>query len=299
MFEAVPNVSEGRDQATIEEMSSAIRRTDGVRLLNVSSDEDHNRTVFTFVSDDASGIEEASVALFNIAVRRIDLRTHRGAHPRTGAVDVLPFVPLDDTTMDECVGLAVKVGRRVADRFGIPVYLYEYAARAETRRDLPAIRSGQFEKFAEKIADPAWAPDFGPSEIHTTSGIAIIGARDPLIAFNVQLATNRLEVAATIARAVRESSGGLRYVRALPIFLEHRGVVQVSMNLLDYRRTPIHRAFELVKQEAARYGVQVLSSEIVGLVPMDALLATAEWNLQLENFSNKLVLEERIREESN
>ena len=241
-------------------------------------------------------MEEAAVAMFAVALRRIDLRNHLGAHPRVGAVDVLPFVPLAGTSMQDCVALAEKIGRRVAVRFGIPVYLYEYAAREEYRRGLPAIRSGEFEKFPEKIGYPAWAPDFGPKEVHPTAGVTVIGARDPLIAYNVQLATKRFEVAAKIARVVRESSGGLRFVRALPIALEQRGMVQVSMNLLDYRRTPIYRAFELVKQEAARYDVPIHSSEIIGLVPADALLSTAEWYLQLAGFSRNLVLEERIRD---
>jgi glutamate formiminotransferase len=198
--------------------------------------------------------------------------------------------------MSECVALAERAGEAIADRHGIPVYLYEHAARTEQRRELPGIRAGGFEKFGEKIADPKWAPDFGPSRVHSTAGVSIVGARIPLVAFNVQLGTDRIDIAEKIARSVRGVSGGLRFVRALPIQLAHRGVVQVSMNLLDFRRTPIHRAFILVREEAARYGVEVISSEIVGLVPAEALYGTAEWFLRIENFRPDLVLERRISE---
>jgi glutamate formiminotransferase len=296
MIECVPNVSEGRDRGTIDAIAAAIGGTPEVFLLNVSSDQDHNRTVFTYVSENGEALLAATMAMFDVAVPRIDLRQHRGAHPRVGAVDVVPFVPLRGSEMRECVTLAEKAGEAIADRHGIPVYLYEHAARAEHRRELPGIRSGGFEKFGEKIADPKWAPDFGPSEVHPTAGVSIVGARIPLVAFNVQLGTDRIDIAEKIARSVRGVSGGLRFVRALPIQLAHRGVVQVSMNLLDFRRTPIHRAFVLVREEAARYGVEVISSEIVGLVPAEALYGTAEWFLRIENFRPDLVLERRISE---
>ena len=296
MIEAVPNISEGRDPATVEAIAEAIRSTPEVLLLNVSSDEDHNRTVLTYASENSRALEEATLRLFEIALRRIDLRRHEGAHPRVGAVDVVPFVPLRGSEMSECVALAERVGEKVAEQFSVPIYLYEHAARDESRRELPAIRSGGFEKFARKIEDPRWAPDFGPRTVHPSAGVSIVGARVPLIAFNVQLATDRLEIAEKIARAVRGVSGGLPFVRALPIALKSRGIVQVSMNLLDYRRTPIHRAFSVVQEEAGRHGVSILSSEIIGLVPADALYAFAEWNLKLENFRPNVVLERRIAE---
>jgi glutamate formiminotransferase len=294
VIECVPNVSEGRDESVIEALAETVRATPEVFLLNVHSDPDHNRSVFTYVSEDRSALRDATLALFELATNEIDLRHHTGAHPRSGAVDVIPFVPLEGSTMAECVELANEVGQMVAGRFSVPVYLYEEAARHDYRRDLPVIRSGGFEKFPEKIADQRWIPDYGPSKVHPTAGVAIVGARVPLIAFNVQLATDRMEVAQKVARAVRGISGGLRYVRALPIELKTRGIVQVSMNLLDYRRTPMQRAFDLVESEARNMGVEVLSSEIVGLVPADALYQVAEWHLRIAGFRGDIVLEERI-----
>lgn len=296
MIEAVPNISEGRERATIESVAAAIQSTPGVLLLNVHSDPDHNRSVFTYASEQAAALATATLALYEIALTRIDLRHHEGAHPRVGAVDVVPFVPLHGSTMNECVALAREVGAEVARRFELPVYLYEHAATVESRRELPNIRSGGFESFAEKIERPEWRPDFGPPRLHPSAGVTVVGARVPLIAFNVQLATDRLEVAASAARAVRAISGGLPYVRALPIDLRRRGIVQVSMNLLDYRKTPIHRAFSVVQQEARRHGVEILSSEIVGLVPAEALYQLAEWHLQLAGFTASTVLEKRIDE---
>jgi len=295
MIECVPNISEGRDQGTIDAVADAIRSTDGVHLLNIHSDPDHNRSVFTYVSESPGALREATMRLFDAAIPRIDLRIHRGEHPRVGAVDVVPFVPLEGTTMEECVAASEQFARDVSAKFELPVYLYEEAAKHDYRRELPAIRSGGFEQFPHKITDARWTPDFGPSRVHPTAGVSVIGARVPLIAFNIQLATNRIEVAQTCARAVRGISGGLRYVRALPIMLKSRNLVQVSMNLLDHRRTPIHRAFGVVKEEAERHGVAIVSSEIVGLVPNDAMLQVAEWYLRLGDFRRDIVLEERIR----
>ena len=295
MIECVPNISEGREQATIDAVAEAVRSTAGVHLLNIHSDPDHNRSVFTYVSESADAIREASMRLFDAAIPRIDLRIHHGEHPRVGAVDVVPFVPLEGTSMEECVAIAEKFAADVAAKFEIPIYLYEEAAKHDYRRELPVIRSGGFEQFPHKITDTRWAPDFGPARVHPTAGVSVIGARVPLIAFNVQLATDRIEVAQTCARAVRGVSGGLRFVRALPIMLKSRNIVQVSMNLLDHRRTPIHRAFGVVKEEAERHGVAIISSEIVGLVPADAMLQVAEWYLRIGEFRRDIVLEERIR----
>jgi glutamate formiminotransferase / 5-formyltetrahydrofolate cyclo-ligase len=295
MFECVPNISEGRDAAAIDAIATAIRSVGGVHLLNVHSDPDHNRSVFTYISGERAPIIEATMRLFDTALARIDLRTHVGAHPRVGAVDVVPFVPLEGATMAECVEIAEHVGAAVAERFNIPVYLYEEAAKHDYRRELPVIRSGGFEKFPEKIRDARWIPDFGPHTVHPSAGVSVVGARVPLIAFNVQLGTDRLDVAAACARAVRGLSGGLRFVRALPIPLLSRGLVQVSTNLLDFRRTPMHRAFAVVREEAERHGVNVVSSEIVGLVPADALYQVAEWHLRVAGFRKDVVLEERIR----
>lgn len=297
MFECVPNVSEGRDPSTIDAIAGAVRSVEGVHLLNIHSDPDHNRSVFTYVSESADAIRTATLKLYEAAVPRIDLRIHHGAHPRVGAVDVVPFVPLEGATMEECVAIAEATGQQIADRFHIPVYLYEDATRHEYRRELPVIRSGGFEQFEQKIRDPRWVPDFGPAQLHPTAGVSVVGARVPLIAFNVQLGTERIEVAQACARAVRGISGGLRFVRALPIALTSKGLVQVSMNLLDYRRTPIHRAFTLVESEAARFGVNVVSSEIVGLVPAEAMYEVAEWHLRVSGWRKDMVLEERIRSE--
>lgn len=294
IIEAVPNVSEGRRTEVIRALADAFASAPGVRLLDISSDPAHNRTVLTGVGDPA-GLESAALALFGAALQYIDLRQHQGEHPRIGAVDVLPFVPIEDVTMEDCVALARRVGERVACELGIPIFLYEEAASDPRRVDLAAIRKGEFEGLTEKLADPSWKPDFGPSVPHPTAGASVVGARAPLIAFNVNLGTDRIEVAKAIAKAVRASSGGLRFVKALGIDLAEKKQVQVSMNLTDYRKTPLFRAFELVRLEAERYGVPVVGSEIVGLAPQEALLASAEHFLRLIEFRRDQVLEEKIR----
>lgn len=292
LVESVPNVSEGRDPAAIGAMAAAIREVPSVRLLDVQSDLDHHRTVFTLVGD-PDGVGEAILRLFAAAVPRIDLRLHRGEHPRMGAVDVVPFVPVRGVTMADCVALAHQVGQEVWKRFRVPVYLYEEAATRPERRDLAEIRRGEFEGFAEKIAQEEWAPDFGDRVVHPTAGVTAIGAREFLIAFNVNLGTSDVKIAKAIAHAVRGSSGGLRYVKALGLSLPERGIVQVSMNLTNYKKTPLPRALDLVRIEAARYGVPVVGTEVVGLVPEDALLRVAAHYLGLESFSSDLVLERR------
>jgi glutamate formiminotransferase len=233
--------------------------------------------------------------LIDGAIAAIDLRAHKGEHPRMGAVDVVPFIPIEGVTMDACVELARSIAADVASRFSLPVYLYEEAASTPARRNLEDIRRGEFEGLAAKMAQPGWAPDYGPGTPHQTAGATVIGARMPLIAYNINLATNRLDVARKIASAVRMSSGGLRHVKAMGIPLEDRGIVQVSMNLTNYEKTPIFRVFDLVKREAQRYGVQVLESEIVGLVPAAALRQCVEYYLQLEGFSAAQVLENKLR----
>jgi glutamate formiminotransferase len=293
LVECVPNVSEGRRSDVVDAIVDAIRRTPGVRLLDRSSDRSHNRSVLTFAGDLAD-VQAAVLALYEVALRSIDLRTHAGAHPRLGAVDVVPFVPIADVTMAECVTLARETAAEVARRFDVPVFLYEEAATRPGRRNLEEIRRGQFEGLAEKLARPEWEPDYGPRRPHPTAGATVIGARMPLVAFNVNLATDRLEIAKTIAAAVRYSSGGLRFVKAMGVALSDRGIVQVSMNLTDYQQTPIFRAFEAVKGEAARHGVKILESEIVGLVPERALIDSARYFLQLGGFSADQVLETRL-----
>jgi glutamate formiminotransferase len=293
LIECVPNVSEGRRRDVIEGMAGALRRLPGVRLLDVSSDTSHNRSVFTLVGD-AAALERAVLELCERAVADIDLRSHQGEHPRIGAVDVVPFVPIESGAIAECVELARRVGAAVADRFRVPVYLYEEAASRPARRQLEDIRRGGFEGLAAKMAQEDWRPDFGPGAPHPSAGATVVGARMPLIAFNVNLNTNRLEVARRIAAAVRQSSGGLRHVKAMGVALEDRGIVQVSMNLTNFDRSPIFRVFDMVQREAARYGVAVLESEIVGLVPSAALVAAAEYYLQLASFSPDQILERRL-----
>ena len=283
LIECVPNVSEGRRPDVIAAMVEAMGRVPGVRLLDHSSDPSHNRSVFTLVGD-STGVEQAVLALFERAVAAIDLRTHTGEHPRLGAVDVVPFIPIEGATMADCVALAKRVGAEVAARFGVPVYLYEEASTNPARKNLEDIRRGEFEGLAARMATADWAPDFGPAAPHPSAGASVIGARMPLIAYNINLATDRLDVAKKIAAAIRHSSGGFRYVKAAGFKLEDRGIVQVSMNLTNYEKTPIFRVFETVKREAERYGVSILESEIVGLVPAAALNAAAEFYLQIGGF---------------
>jgi glutamate formiminotransferase len=295
VIECVPNVSEGRRAEIIDEMAVAIRGVAGVRLLDHSSDASHNRSVFTLAGD-AESVRNAVLALVARAVADIDLRTHRGEHPRLGVVDVVPFVPIEGVTMMECVELARQVGAEIARRFNVPVFLYEEAATNPARKNLEDIRRGEFEGLAAKMRAPEWAPDFGPVTPHPSAGATVVGARMPLIAYNINLATDRLDVAKKIAAAIRQSSGGFRYVKAAGFRLENRGIVQVSMNLTNFEKTPIFRVFETVKREAARYGVAILESEIVGLVPSAALTGAAEFYLQLEGFNADQVLENRLRQ---
>lgn len=294
IIESVPNISEGRNPHTVARIAEALRGIDGVRVLDVQSDSSHHRSVLTLAGD-REPLKRAVLRLYEDALAAIDLRTHQGEHPRLGAVDVCPFIPIEGVTMPECVELARDVGREVAERFGLPVYLYEEAASTPARRNLEDIRRGEFEGLAAKMQQAAWVPDYGPSAPHASGGATVIGARMPLIAYNINLATDRLDVAKKIAAGIRMSSGGFRYVKAMGIALNERGIVQVSMNLTNFEKTPIFRVFEVVKREAARYGVAVLKSEIVGLVPAAALMQAAEFYLQLEGFSAGQVLENKLR----
>jgi len=293
IIESIPNISEGRRPDVIERLAAAIRTTPGARLLDHSSDASHNRSVFTLAGDGAS-VRAAILALYAVAVDTIDLRTHRGEHPRLGAVDVVPFVPIEGVSMAECVALAKDVAAAVAERYRVPVFLYEEASNNAARKNLEDIRRGEFEGLAAKMSSPGWAPDFGPSTPHETAGASVIGARMPLIAYNINLNTDRLDVAKKIAAAIRHSSGGLRYVKAMGVMLEDRRLAQVSMNLTNYEKTPIFRVFDLVKREAARYGVSILESEVVGLVPSAALVRSAEYYLQLDRFSDEQILEKKL-----
>ena len=294
LIESVPNVSEGRRREVVEALAEAIRSTPGVQLLDYSCDRSHNRSVFTVVGA-AAPLKDAIVALYTHAVELIDLRQHSGQHPRVGAVDVVPFVPLEGATTEECVALARDLAATVVDRFGIPVYLYEDAATRPSRRNLEEIRRGEFEGLAQKMRHADWHPDFGPAMPHPSAGVSVIGARRLLIAYNINLETDDLEVAQQIAAVVRASSGGLPFVKALGIRLDDPGRVQVSMNLTNYHATPIFRLFDTVAREAARLGIAIHDSEIVGLVPAAALIAAAAHYLRLERFTDDQVLEAKLR----
>jgi len=297
VIECVPNVSEGRDRERVREIADAVRAAPGVRLLDVSSDASHNRSVLTFVGD-AAAVRAGVEALFEAAVPRIDLTRHRGEHPRMGAVDVVPLIPIRGVTVEECVALSRELGAEIAARHGVPVYLYEDSATSEARRNLADVRKGEFEGFAEKMRDPKWSPDFGPTHPHPTAGAVAVGARPPLIAYNINLGTKDLAVANAIAKAIRHIGGGFRFVKAMAVELAERGQVQVSINMTNFKKTPLHRVFECVRSEAGRYGVPIVGSEIVGLTPAEALFMAADHYLRLEGFSPDQVLEMRLLEET-
>ena len=291
LVECVPNFSEGRDAAKVDAIVAAMK-IPGVYLLDREMDADHNRCVITLVGE-REAIEEAAIRGAGKAAELIDLNTHQGAHPRMGAADVVPFIPIDGVTVADCVAMSKRVGAEIWKRFGVPVYLYEAAATRPERQNLEYIRKGQFEGIRAEIAtNPARLPDFGEAALHPTAGATVVGARKALIAYNVFLNTPDVDIAKKIAKAVRFSSGGLRFVKGAGFLV--RGLAQVSMNLTDFEQTPVHRVFELVKREAARYGVQPVSSEIVGLIPKAALEQAAEWFLQVEGFDSSLILENRL-----
>src|SRR5947209_4263539 len=291
LVECVPNFSEGRDKSKVDAIVEAMKLA-GVYLLDREMDSDHNRCVITLVGE-REAIQEAAIRGVGKAAELIDLNQHQGAHPRLGAADVIPFIPIEGVTIEDCVAMARHVGEQIWQRHKIPVYLYEAAATIPERQNLESIRRGQFEGIRAEIATiPARKPDFGDLRVHPTAGATVVGARKFLIAYNIFLNTPDVEIAKKVAKAVRFSSGGMRFVKGAGFLV--RGLAQVSMNLTDFEQTPIHRVFELVKREAARYGVIPVSSEIVGLIPKKALEQAAEWFLQIENFDSSLILENRL-----
>lgn len=291
IVECVPNFSEGRRREVIDQIAEAIAIVPDVHVLDVQSDADHNRTVVTFVGE-SEAVEEAAFQGIGKAAELIDMDLHRGEHPRMGAADVVPFVPIKNVTMGDCVAIARRVGERVGRELDIPVYLYEEAATRPERRNLAEVRRGEYEGIKAEIeTNPERTPDFGPQHLGK-AGATAIGARPPLIAFNVYLGTDDVEVARAIARAVRHSSGGLRYVKALGLLV--KGRAQVSMNLTDYRQTPVHRVVEMIRREADRYGVAVVESELIGLIPNEALVEAAKFYLQLDGLSSHQILENRL-----
>lgn len=295
IMECVPNFSEGRDLEKIEKIVSAFRAKENVKLLDYSNDTDHNRCVVTVVGE-PEALKAAVIEAVGTAVELIDLNKHEGQHPRMGAVDVIPFIPIKGCSMDDAIALSKEVGAKVAELYNLPVFLYEKSASAPYRENLAAVRKGEFEGMAEKIKQPEWHPDFGPAKRHATAGTVAVGARMPLVAFNINLNTPSLDIAHSIAKRIRFIGGGLRFCKAMGVDLTERGITQVSINMTDYSKTALYQAFEMVKYEARRYGVSIVGSEIIGLVPMAALIDTAEYYLGIENFSMDQVLESRIME---
>jgi len=295
IIECVPNFSEGRNSEKIEMIVNSFRGKEGVKLLDYQSDMDHNRMVVTVVGEPVP-LKAALIEALGSAIEVIDMTKHKGQHPRMGAIDVVPFIPVKNVSMTEAVDISRKVAKEVSEKYNLPVFLYEESAGRPERRNLADIRKGQFEAMAEKIKQPEWKPDFGPAKIHPTAGVTAVGARMPLVAFNVNLDTNDLAIANNIAKKVRYISGGLPYCKGIGVELKERGIVQVSMNMTDYTKTALYRSFELIKKEAKKYGVNVAGSEIIGLVPMEALMDTAVYYLGIENFSMEQVLEARIME---
>ncbi|MCD6364145.1 MAG: glutamate formimidoyltransferase [Synergistetes bacterium] len=296
LVECVPNYSEGRREDVIQKISNCFRGKKGVWLLDVSADKDHNRMVITAVGDP----DEMAKAVFDsvkVATELINMEEHEGEHPRIGATDVIPFIPLKGISMEECVALARNLGKRIADELGIPVYLYEEAALRPERKKLEVIRKGQYEGLKKEIEKPERHPDYGPPRLHPTAGATVVGARNSLIAFNVNLGTSDISVAKKIARFVRASSGGLGFVKAIGVELKEKGLVQVSMNLTDYTKNAIYRVYELIKIEAERWGVPIVESEIVGLLPAEALFDSLAYYLKLHTFDPlKQVIEMRLLE---
>ena len=295
LMQCVPNFSEGRDREVIDKIVESFRNKDKVKLLDYGFDHDHNRLVVTAVGETVE-LKNAVVEAIGKAVELIDMTNHKGQHPRMGAVDVVPFVPIKNVTMEEAIAISKEVAQEVAEKYGLPVFLYEKSASAKHRENLAVVRKGEFEGMSEKMKQEDWLPDFGPLQPHPTAGCVAIGARMPLVAYNVNIGTDKLEIANAIAKNLRHVGGGLRFCKAMGVQLIDRNIAQVSMNLTDYTRTSIYRAHEMVRMEAKRYGVSIVGAEIVGLVPMQALTDTVEYYLGLENFSINQVLEANLME---
>jgi glutamate formiminotransferase len=295
IVECVPNFSEGRNLEKIERIVNAFRAKENIKLLDYSNDKDHNRMVVTAIGE-PEAMKAAIIEAVGISIKEIDLMRHKGQHPRIGATDVIPFIPIKGMSLEETDALAKDTAQILAGKYVLPVYLYEKSASAEHRQNLSAIRKGEFEGLTEKMKHLEWKPDFGPAERHPTAGASVVGARMPLIAFNVNLNTNKLEIAEKIAKKVRFIGGGLRFCKAMGVELKERNVVQVSMNLTDYTKTAIYQAVEMIRFEAQRYGVTISGSELIGLLPLQAVVDTAAYYLGLENFSMKQILETHLME---
>ncbi|AKI36203.1 TPA: glutamate formimidoyltransferase [Streptococcus pyogenes] len=294
IVECIPNFSEGQNQAVIDGLVATAKSIPGVTLLDYSSDASHNRSVFTLVGDDQS-IQEAAFQLVKYASENIDMTKHHGEHPRMGATDVCPFVPIKDITTQECVEISKQVAERINRELDIPIFLYEDSATRPERQNLAKIRKGQFEGMPEKLLEEDWAPDYGDRKIHPTAGVTAVGARMPLVAFNVNLDTDNIDIAHKIAKIIRGSGGGYKYCKAIGVMLEDRHIAQISMNMVNFEKCSLYRTFETIKFEARRYGVNVIGSEIIGLAPAKALIDVAEYYLQVEDFDyHKQILENHL-----
>ncbi|VHC27521.1 glutamate formiminotransferase [Streptococcus pyogenes] len=294
IVEFIPNFSEGQNQAVIDGLVATAKSIPGVTLLDYSSDASHNRSVFTLVGDDQS-IQEAAFQLVKYASENIDMTKHHGEHPRMGATDVCPFVPIKDITTQECVEISKQVAERINRELGIPIFLYEDSATRPERQNLAKVRKGQFEGMPEKLLEEDWAPDYGDRKIHPTAGVTAVGARMPLVAFNVNLDTDNIDIAHKIAKIIRGSGGGYKYCKAIGVMLEDRHIAQVSMNMVNFEKCSLYRTFETIKFEARRYGVNVIGSEVIGLAPAKALIDVAEYYLQVEDFDyHKQILENHL-----
>lgn len=290
IIESVPNFSEGRDLHKIEKIVDVFRARKNIKLLNYSNDRDHNRMVVTVIGE-PEALKNAIIEAIGVAVELIDLTKHTGEHPRMGAVDVVPFIPIKNVNMEEAIELSKDVGKAVAEKYNLPVYLYEKSSTALHRENLANVRKGQFEGLTEKMKQAEWKPDFGTDQPHPTAGAVAIGARIPLIAYNINLNTNKLEIANAIAKKVRFSNGGLRYCKAMGVELKEKGIVQVSMNITDYTQTALYRVFELVKIEAKRYGVTIAGSELIGLIPLEAIVDATSYYLGIDDFDMGRIIE--------
>lgn len=294
IIECVPNFSEGQNEAVINGLVSVAKSVGGVTLLDHSSDASHNRSVFTLVGDE-EGIQETAFQLVKYASENIDMTKHHGEHPRMGATDVVPFIPIKDSSVEECIEISKKVAKRINDELNIPIFLYEDSASTPSRKNLAKVRKGQFEGMPEKLQEEEWAPDFGERKIHPTAGITAVGARMPLVAFNVNLDTSDITIANKIAKIIRASGGGFKYAKGIGVMLEDRNIAQVSMNMVNFEGTPLYRTFETIRMEAKRYGVNIIGSEIIGLTPAKAMIDCAEYYLQVEDFDySKQILENHL-----
>jgi glutamate formiminotransferase len=293
IIECVPNISEGKDLEIVEKCVNEIKKIAELKLVDYSSDPDHNRSVITFIGP-IEKVKEGVFQLTKRALELIDLNKQKGTHPRMGAVDVIPFVPLTNASMQDCIEASQELGERIGKELNLPVYLYANSAKSEDRKKLPTIRKGEFEGFDEKIKDPLWSPDYGPKHKHPTAGVVAIGAREFLVAFNIYLSTTNESVAQSIAQSIRESSGGHRFLQAKGMFIQEKNMTQVSMNILDFQKLPLYRVIELVRTEAKRYGATIVETELIGLIPVQAVLNSFGYYAQLPDLKQDQIIELKL-----